>query len=852
MSISRLVIYSVFLNAITIYSPLMGATITWNGGGGANTWSTDANWNPSGDPALNSDLSMSGTLRLTNNIDNGAGITLQYNSITFSSGAGGSFLIGGGTVTNGAGGITVNTKNFSQTMTNITTVLSASQTWTVESNSFRTDAAIKLGANGLLATGVSNITINGNLTGTGEITHGGLGRLVLSGDNSGFSGVITNNAGIIETQSPTGLGIGNIIINGGVINYTTANQNYGQTFIFNTASTQDVASGTVVTMGHGLNTVTGSGLIVKQGVGELIITNHSTQDASGGWRIDAGTVTMDIQGGIGTGTITMNGGTLRQYVSSFALDNAFHVTADSTIAVTNGSDLTLNSTDISATSGTKLTLHEVSGLNHSGSLVFAGSNFTYAGNIFLQEPGLQLAFSGSAPDSADPNGIPATNTISGIISGAGGSSYSQAAVQVRTNVAVIFSGVNTYTGVTRIARGTLIAQSDAALGTTDGGTMVTNDGTLAFQGNINYATAESVMLASTGGVRGVALVNISGTNYFAGMISNTANTSIGTWGGTLELSGNILTLGNQLIVTNGSNTYLTNSGIISGTGNMVHNGSGTLILKGANTFSGGLTNNAGTIESQVQGSLGSGTIVVGGGTLLFSTVNQTNSQSIVLSAASTFNVASGITNTVTGVISGTGGFTKTGTGDLTFSGNNTFSGPITNTAGTLELNSATGLGVTTSVILNGGTLLFKGSLTNTSANVVLNGGVIQEVDTNVSLGALTISANSTVQLNGGGAIGRFTFTSGTNSVGSGAKLTIYGWSWNSALSGGSDDLIFFTNTSFETARFLDNVTFFGTGGGARVLSSGELVPITPEPSTMLFGCFFLCVLGIRTIRDRFK
>lgn len=296
------------------------------------------------------------------------------------------------------------------------------------------------------------------------------------------------------------------------------------------------------------------------------------------------------------------------------------------------------------------------------------------------------------------------------------------------------------------------------------------------------------------------------------------NTTASTFG-LITNSGAIQIAGPATTVTNLGNVVLTAAGTI-------------LNLSGTNTFDGPvfLAGNA-KIQTLDDYLTMNGTLTNNGSLLTVSNA-----------ANSTLEIGS--------LISGTGGLTHTGAGKLSLSSSNSFSGNITNNLGTLSIDQTYAIsGLTGSTIVNGGTLLFNVSATNTTAGVILNGGTIQETDTNLSLGALTVSANSTVQLGSGGGIGRIRFASGTNTVGSGAKLTIYGWSWNSGLTGGSDDLIFFTSTSFETASFLNNVTFFGTGGGARVLSSGELVPITPEPSSIVSGSI-LIILMVKRLKRR--
>lgn len=304
------------------------------------------------------------------------------------------------------------------------------------------------------------------------------------------------------------------------------------------------------------------------------------------------------------------------------------------------------------------------------------------------------------------------------------------------------------------------------------------------------------------------------------IVSNTAASTFGT----ITNAGTIMIAGDGTTLTNEGNLILIGNGAGS---------EGALVnLVGTNTVSGPILLG------------GNSTIGSDDGKLILKGTLTNNTSLVIVTNAGTSTVE------IDSLISGTGGIVHSGNGTLSLASSNSFSGNITNTSGTISIDQTYAIsGLTGSTVLNGGTLLFNVSATNTTAGVILNGGTIQETDTNLSLGALTVSANSSIQLGSGGGLGRIRFATGTNTVGSGAKLTIYGWSWNSALSGGSDDLIFFTSTTFETASFLNNVTFFGTGGGARILTSGELVPITPEPSSIWCGTM-LIALGLKQLRKR--
>jgi autotransporter-associated beta strand protein len=206
--------------------------------------------------------------------------------------------------------------------------------------------------------------------------------------------------------------------------------------------------------------------------------------------------------------------------------------------------------------------------------------------------------------------------------------------------------------------------------------------------------------------------------------------------------------------------------------------------------------------------------------------------------------------TISGGIEGTGNIFHTGNGKAILEGANTFTGFLSNSLGTLQINSIEGLGTGgKTVFVTGGTLLFTGGATNTSAAIRMGGGTLEYHDTSVSMGTLTMAANSTLNLENAGSTGRIRFNSATNLTGT-AVLTISGWTGTEA--GGTGDLIFFSNTSQITSSFLSNVQFVGgILGAAQILGSGELVPITPEPSTLLGGSSVL-LLFLKRLRKRSK
>ncbi len=117
---------------------------------------------------------------------------------------------------------------------------------------------------------------------------------------------------------------------------------------------------------------------------------------------------------------------------------------------------------------------------------------------------------------------------------------------------------------------------------------------------------------------------------------------------------------------------------VTGEGQIVKSGSVELIVSGVNYYSGGTTITGGTLTADHADSLGSGDIDNSG----------------------VLKVGEGdLENT----LSGSGSLVKTGTGELTLSGGNDYSGGTTIIGGTLTADHADSLG--TGAVANSGVLL---------------------------------------------------------------------------------------------------------------------------------------------------
>ncbi|MBK0232174.1 fibronectin-binding autotransporter adhesin ShdA [Salmonella enterica] len=185
---------------------------------------------------------------------------------------------------------------------------------------------------------------------------------------------------------------------------------------------------------------------------------------------------------------------------------------------------------------------------------------------------------------------------------------------------------------------------------------------------------------------------------------------------------------------------------VTGGGQIVKSGNDELIVTGANNYSGGTTISGGTLTADHADSLGTGAIANSG----------------------VLQVGEGeLENT----LSGSGSLVKTGTGELTLSGDNSYSGATTITDGTLIAANVNALG--SGNIDNSGTLMLDAEGEFNLANVATQSGATTELarGTTLNVDSLTQQADSTLNIDLSKANGESAITADSVTLGGTLNVT---------------------------------------------------------------------------------
>ncbi|MFZ9508872.1 MAG: beta strand repeat-containing protein, partial [Burkholderiaceae bacterium] len=413
----------------------------------------------------------------------------------------------------------------------------------------------------------------------------------------------------------------------------------------------------------------GSGTLTKSGPGTVVMTGANTY--TGGTAVTAGIVKAGNATAFGTGAISVSSGA--------ALDlNGQTMTSTGTLTL-NGSGVS-NSGALYNSNATKATYAGLVALGSNSSIV-AGT-----GSIFLSNTGIITGSGFDLTLGGSQEGI-----LAGVIGTGTGSLTKQG------SGTWVLNAVSTYSGGT----------------TLDGGVFKTNVSMLVNPFGTGTITINSG--ATLGGKR----TSLSNPMIIAGGTLTDTDGFGSDFTGTVSLSGNLL--------INVNHPYkLRVSGAISGSGGIINGGSSAEVtLSGANTYTGGTTLNGGTLTLGSPDAIGSsGTISFGGGTLKYSVSNSSDYSSRFSTAASqAYKVdTNGENVTWASALTSSGGtLTKAGSGTLTLTGTNTYTGGTTVGSGAVEAGNATAFGTGAISVSSGAALDLNGQTMTSTGTLTLNG-----------------------------------------------------------------------------------------------------------------------------------
>ena len=654
-------------------------------------------------------------------------------------------------------------------------------------------------------------------------------------------GTITVNAGILEISDQYSLGSssgGTVVADGASLKITDAITITNESLTLN---------GNGVSNGGALQAANSSGTITLTGstttLGSDTTINIDDGNLTFGGRLTAGANNFDLTITGGDGTIRPSGGLVL---------NSGTLTMSAT-----GTFFAENSSTYSG--GTTVTAGAIQYGNNdafgTGAITMTGGKFyTSDASDFTIDEDLNLQGSITLGNSGDSNTITfsGTNTLTGNTTASIDSAVSMAAIDDGSNTynliksgsgTLTLTGSNGYDGTTTISAGTL-----TVTGTLDNNTAVTVSSgatydvdasdtisSLAGAGTIDIASSQTLtagdsndktlsgVISGSGGLTkvGSGTQTLSGTNTYTGATTVSAgtltvtgslsdSTAVSVASGavydvdasdtvaSINGAGNIEIASSQTL-TFGDGNNKTLSGVISGSGGLTKAGSGTQTLSGNNTFSGSTTINAGTLT--VSGTLSDSTAVsVASGAVYDVDASDTiasvsGAGNIEIASSQTLTAGDSNDKTLSGVISGSGGFTKAGSSTYTLSGTNTYTGNTN---------------------INSGTLTVSGTLSDSTVVTVASGAIydVDASDTVASIeGAGNIEIASSQVLTAGDTnnktvSGVISGSGGLTKAGSGT-LTLSGtntYSGNTTISAGTIDV----SGQLNSGSYAGNISNSGT------------------------------------------
>lgn len=578
-------------------------------------------------------------------------------------------------------------------------------------------AQITVGGNG------TNTTDSTSYSGSQSLTKIGSNTVTMTGDST-YTGGTTINAGALAIGANNRLpDVGQVTINsGGVFDlgsfgeYVGSLTMNGNATVSGTSSLGQLILATGLPTNSAIKTLTanGAGNTVTAGIG--ISSSHGGVGGNSDLRFDVvGSSDNLTLSGVINDKSSDGGGTATRGAISKAGQGTLLLLGTNTYtgrtSILEGTVVAANSRALGAGGVFVDTMTTVS----------AGATLALQGNISMDEHmhifGSGVGGLGAIRNLSGSNALTATGyalrsdvtlgadagqlTISGAIGQEGGT-YGMTKVGAGT---LLLSGVNTYSGGTRVNAGTLVIGAGGTLLNIGTDLTANNGGTITF-------ARQDVLGRHTDSIAMPVVLNEGGLLQNSGAVFNTLG-ALNLNGGTLQAndvepgSGQSFALKGAVTVTGNATSTIAGNGIalgaaaVTGTtfnvgdgasetdllvtgvlrdgsgatfgpaqvSSLTKTGAGAMVLAGSNAYTGTTTISAGTLQvgnGGTSGNLGTG--------------NVTNNAALVFNRSDSHSVSN--------TMSGTGSLTKNGSGVTTLTGNNTYSGGTAVNAGELNVNGS--------------------------------------------------------------------------------------------------------------------------------------------------------------------
>ncbi|EHK4828382.1 autotransporter-associated beta strand repeat-containing protein, partial [Salmonella enterica] len=628
-----------------------------------------------------------------NTLANAGAILGDTDGVTIS--GSGNTLTSQGKITGGTNAVLINSGSKNNTIT-LNTGTEISGSITDDNNSASANNNLILDGEGTLGSSISGLN---SVTSSGDWT--------LSGATMNLSGT-TNSALWVKS--------GTLILNG-AMTAKGATVDSGTTLQIGNGGTLGAFNGDIVDNGtltfnrsdaaaYG-SVISGSGNVVKQGGGELTLSNNSY---SGGTTIAEGTLTATAGGALGSGNIDNRAYLKLDAASASDPFIVADLTTHSGATVEIGAGSTLQVNTLTQQDGSTLTAD----LTETSGPVIRAKNVNLDGTLNVASPASQEPIR-STDDLISLALIESDNAISGDFDDI---TINGNAMNPDAFITVVGQKNVNDTHYDLVETLTWYADRDnAAIDAHGTFNLADSDDSFTVNTVLENVDANSGWNGQSLTKTGAGTLILNAENTYTGSTTISEGTLIAT---NVEALGTGNVTDNAVLELNTGGDF---DNAISGSGQVVKSGDETLTLSGANSYTGGTTISGGTLVANNVEALGTGDV--------------TNNATLELNTGGDF----------TNAISGSGQVVKSGDKTLTLSGANSYSGATTISGGTLIATHVNALG--TGAIDNRASLLLDASGQFTVTDLTTESGGNTEIGAGSTLQATTLTqkSDSTLTIN---------------------------------------------------------------------------------------------------------